>query len=307
MDATTNLETPADAIAIEKPVEEAPRRLEFDWEAISKSPAFFPGLALAAALGALFWGLFRDLPGLWFSDDGYYSHGILVPLISFYVLYRWWPSLRRIPVQPSYLAIVPLLAILFVSRATVAYYVHPVSSVALIITLLFGVAFVAGWRWMLAVMLPTCYLLFALPIWNMAISYYTNPLQTLSTKVAFWILQVTGFNPNMDSSTIYLDKFNMEVGVPCSGLKLVLALYAFTIFFAMIANLKTWANAVLILLVPLPLALFINGLRIALIGIVGENYGNEAGHRFHDYSGYITLGVCFFILFKVFRWLGWKD
>jgi exosortase/archaeosortase family protein len=57
----------------------------------------------------------------------------------------------------------------------------------------------------------------------------------------------------------------------------------------------------------LPLALFINGLRIALIGVVGNAWGPEAGAQFHDYSGYITLILCFFILFKGARLLGWKD
>ena len=57
----------------------------------------------------------------------------------------------------------------------------------------------------------------------------------------------------------------------------------------------------------LPLTVFVNGFRIALIGVVGNAYGSQAGHDFHDYSGYITLLVCFFLLFKFARLLGWKD
>jgi exosortase len=304
MDATTSLET--EALPVESPPEQ-PRRLEFDLQAILRSPAFVPGAALAVALFALFWGLFKDLPALWFGEDGYYSHGILVPFISMYVIYRWWPSLKTVEVKPAYFAIIPLLAVLYFVRASVAFFVHPVSSVLLVVTLLFSIAFVGGWRWMLAVAIPTIYLAFALPIWNMAITFYTNPLQVLSTRVAEKMLFWSGFNPQREGNIIYLEHYTLDVGVPCSGLKLVLALYAFTIFFAMIANLRWWANAILILLIPLPLALFINGLRIALIGVVGVNYGSEAGHSFHDYSGYITLLICFFVLFKIFRWLGWKD
>jgi exosortase/archaeosortase family protein len=74
----------------------------------------------------------------------------------------------------------------------------------------------------------------------------------------------------------------------------------------LIARLKWWANTLMAALV-LPLCLFINGLRIALIGVVGEEYGRSAGLQFHDYSGYVTLLVCFFLLFKIARWLGWKD
>jgi exosortase/archaeosortase family protein len=98
----------------------------------------------------------------------------------------------------------------------------------------------------------------------------------------------------------------LDVGVPCSGLKLLLALSAFSVFFVLIANLKWWANAFMLAFV-LPLALFINGLRIALIGVVGDTMGSDAGHQFHDYSGYITLLLCFVIVFKLARILGWKD
>lgn len=307
MDASTNLEIPAEILTKETATEEPPRRFEFDLNAILKSSAFRPGLILALAVGALFWGLFSRLPALWFGEDGYYSHGILVPLISIYVIYRWWPSLSKVPVKPSYIAAIPLIGLLWVSRASIAFGVDPVSSVLLIFAMLASVAFIAGWRWMLAVTLPIMYLAFALPIWNMAITYYTNPLQTRSTDVAYKMLELINYHPYRTENLIYLNGFTLDVGVPCSGLKLVLALYAFTIFFTLIARLKWWANTIMVVLVPLPLALFINGLRIALIGIVGVNYGPEAGHKFHDYSGYIALVVCFFLLFRIARWLGWKD
>jgi exosortase/archaeosortase family protein len=120
-------------------------------------------------------------------------------------------------------------------------------------------------------------------------------------------LQVLNFNPlKVDSTTIYLDRFTLDVGVACSGLKLLIAVTAFTLFFMMIGGLKWWGNAIMVLAV-LPLCLFINGLRIALIGVVGDTYGADAGHQFHDYSGYLTLIVCFFILFSLMRSLGWKD
>jgi exosortase/archaeosortase family protein len=96
------------------------------------------------------------------------------------------------------------------------------------------------------------------------------------------------------------------VDVPCSGLKLLLALTAFTIFFVLIARLKWWANLLALGMIPV-LAILINGLRIALIGVVGDTWGQDAGMTFHDYSGYITLIICFMILFKIFRWMGWKD
>jgi exosortase len=291
------------------PAAQAPRRMNLDWKAIVDSPAFIPGLALTIGFVAVFWYMIANLPTIWMGDDGYYSHGFLVPLISGYVIYRWWPRIKDIPVKPAYLAVVPLLFILWVARASTVNQIDSLTSACMIAALVCGTAFIAGWRWMLALFLPTAYLAFALPLWNMAITVYTNPLQVYSTKVAYKMLELTGFAPirgGDGGNIIYLQGFTLDVGVPCSGLKLVLALAAFTVFFMFIGNLRWWSNVILGLLV-LPLALFINGLRIAMIGVVGVNYGNEAGHKFHDYSGYIALIVCFFILFRIARLLGWKD
>ncbi len=280
-----------------------------DWRLIVSSPAFIPVLLCVTGITLVFWPLLSGLPGLWLGQDGYYSHGFLVPIISGYVLYRWWPRLKDTPVKPSLLALIPLICVLWVSKGASVAGIDVLLSLCLILTILLSTAFVAGWKWMWATSLPVMYLAFGLPrLWTIVIDTYTNPLQLISTKVSFKMLQLLGFEPYRDqaSTTINMPNFNLDVGVPCSGLKLILALSAFTVFFMLIARLKWWGNVLMVAMI-LPLCIFINSLRITLIGIVGENYGSAAGHQFHDYSGYITLLLCFFILFKIARWLGWKD
>jgi exosortase len=274
---------------------------------IVASPAFVPGAIAFIGLVVLFWDMMKFLPRLWMSDDGYYSHGVLVPFISAYIVARAWPNIKDRPIKPNYLAIIPLLGVLFLARVAAATEMYVIASATLVICILSSIWLVAGFRWVQALFFPTAYLLFALPIWTSAINLYTNPLQLLSTKVAYSILNVTGFQPYApDPTTILLGRFTLNVAVPCSGLKLLLALTAFTAFFMLVSNLKWWGNLIMLSIV-VPLGLFINGLRIALIGIVGHTVSEEAGLAFHDYSGYVTLLICFFILFKIARGLGWKN
>lgn len=275
--------------------------------AITSSPAFIPGLLVALGIALVLLPLWPKLYDLWMQDDGYYSHGFLIPFISGYVVYRWWPWLKEIPVKPFYFAAVPLIGLLYVTRIASLSVIDGLMAVALMGILLLGVWFVAGGRWMLALAAPILYLGFALPLWTTLINDYTNPLQIVSTGVSFELLNISGFKPLMvEPTVIYLNNFQLNVEVPCSGLKLVVALTAFTFFFVLIAKLKPWANFFMVALI-LPLAIFINGLRIALIGVVGDTYGHDAGIQFHDYSGYVTLLVCFVILFKIAKVLGWKD
>lgn len=282
-----------------------------DWiKLVTSSPAFIPGVFLAIALAAVFWPLFAHLPQLWFGDDGYYSHGVLIPLISGYIVYRKWPRLKDIPVKPFYPALIPLVGLLWVATAAVVSDVKFFASIAFIGTLLCGIWFVAGGRWTWKLTIPSLYLAFGLPMWIVIINAYTNPLQQKSTDVSYYMLKLLKIGPSRgvgaDITTIYLPNFNLDVGVPCSGMKLVIAMAAFTVFFIVIGGMRWWSNLIMVALV-LPLCVLMNSLRITMIGLVGNQWGETAGHQFHDYSGYLTLIICFFLLFKIARLLGWKD
>ncbi len=273
---------------------------------IAKSPYTLPIAVLAIGLTLVFWPLISSLYTLWTGPDGYYTHGFLVPFITGYLIFKAWPKLKTTQIKPAAWTLVLLLPLVWIAYAARLAELRSVLSIAFVLSLLIGVWFTLGWKWMLGVALPTLYLLFGLPIWSGFVNNYTNPLQLVSTKVAYNLLKFFG-DPHLSNNTdILIGDFWLNVGVPCSGLKLVLAITAFTCFFVMIGGLKWWGNFMMFVAI-IPLCLFINGLRIALIGIVGDTYGDAAGMKFHDYSGYITLIVCFFVLFKLARLLGWKD
>src|SRR5258708_3098977 len=116
MNASTELELPGEPVTnagAGGDAKETEPRFGLDWDNIRNSPAFYPGVALVVGIVAAFWSLIAHLPGIWFADDGYYSHGILVPFISAYVVYRWWPRLSLMPVKPAYWALAILVPFLF--------------------------------------------------------------------------------------------------------------------------------------------------------------------------------------------------
>lgn len=272
----------------------------------SRKPMFWPFVVLFIGIVTCFWPLLDQLPSLWFGGSGYYSQGVLIPFLSVYIIYSNWPQISKKTIQTGWIAILPLLIALYFLRAAYATELNEISSVAFLVILLSLIWFIAGIQWMLALAFPVLFLMFALPIWTSFIDVYTNPLQIDSTTVAYKLLQLFGQNPlRADPVSIYLDNFALTVAIPCSGLKLLLALSAFTVFFMLIAHLKWWANLIMLAIV-LPLSLFINGLRVALVGLVGNQYGEQAGVQFHEYSGYVTIIICFLLLFQFARWLGWN-
>jgi exosortase len=293
-----------------EPVNPLSQMLDFlkkiDWISLPKHKFFLPTLLILSGLGLLFWRMALKTGALWINDD-YYSHGFLVPILIGWQLSVRKDLFQKSPRKQSNFPLIFIPVLLYLQLIGFRGDVWPLQSVVLVATLICGVWFVAGGKWALISSLPIAFFFFALPVWTSFVDEYTNPLQLASTTVAEKLLGLFGFNPMKISPTeIQLNRFTLDVAVPCSGLKLLVAVSCFTCHFVLIAR-NSWSFNILMFVMVMPLCLFINGLRIALIGVVGDQISAEAAGQFHDYSGYITLILCFYILFKFARWFGWKD
>ncbi len=277
-----------------------------NWSVLLRTPAFWYGVGTFVGLILMFSNLIVTTGQKWLNDD-YYSHGWIVPLLLIWQLKVRYKDWERIPITEGYKSLwvfIPIALLQFVAYTGefwVVQCVMFVSAVLAALWLIFG--FKRAWF----IAMPVCFLLFALPIWGSLIDGYTNQLQIWSTTVAEKMLALFGFSPwRLSPTDIQLNSYALTVAVPCSGLKLMVAVSCFTTHFVLIARKEFLFNLLMFMLI-VPLCLTINGLRIALIGVVGELRGHEAAAAFHDYSGYLTLLICFFILFKFARIFGWKD
>jgi exosortase/archaeosortase family protein len=88
----------------------------------------------------------------------------------------------------------------------------------------------------------------------------------------------------------------MDVGIQCSGYKLLLGLMMFATFLASAHRAALWRKAVLVL-GCVPMAAVVNASRIALNGVVGEKIGYQAGLSFHDHAGIFVWSVSFVALY----------
>lgn len=283
--------------------------------------AWIPWILLSAAVLVLLgWFFLRELPKTWFEEEGYYSHGVLIPFMAIAIVWSRREQIAKEPVTSSIGgAIVLVLGLLVLAFSNIIDNLS-LSALGFIFSIIGGVYFAFGPKVGKHVLGPALFLVFMMPILGWAIDSFTNPLQLISTKVAAKMLNVVGYPTDIAPAyptLVHMNNYPLNVGGPCSGFKLILSLLAFTAFFVMISKLG-WKKNLILFAITLPLALFINGLRIMLIGIVGEaqytqtpivtpfaawlrNYGDDAGMVFHDYSGYGTLIICFIILHFIVR------
>lgn len=286
-------------------------------------PWIVAGLAAMLLMG---WFFLSKLPDVWFDEEGYYSHGLLIPFMTMAAIYMRRDKLKAEPLGSSMIGLVILILGLFALAAARMIDNLSLGNFAFMVTLIGGAYFAFGAKVSKHLLGPLLFLIFMMPVLGWLIDIWTNPLQIASTRIAEKMLNIVSYNTDMSlaqPTVIHMNNYTLNVGGPCSGFKLILSLTAFTAFFVMISKLG-WKKNLLLFALTLPLALFINGMRIMLIGVVGEaqttyaavltpfanwlrNYGDDAGMVFHDYSGYGTLLICFVILHFIVRALEGKE
>lgn len=273
----------------------------------------------------------------WNRDQSYYSHGPLVPVIVAFMIWASRKHLAQIKVQPSWiglLLILPSIPLYIFARWSSSNSIMAVTFFAFI----FGsVLLLLGSRMTRLLLFPLLYLSFMVPLPATILDETTGKVQMASTIIATKTLQLSGYKVVRNGSEINNEGYYTDlperliVGAPCSGFKLLISLLAFTCFFVYMINDPSrkvsditpfrqlravmpsslrfitmglwdsisWKQLVLVLF-SFPLSLAINSLRIVMIGYAGIwTQSGDAMHKFHDYSGYIGLIVCFVILFCI--------
>ena len=261
----------------------------------------WPLILAGALLVAVHWFLLDDWWRSWNKPYSYYSHGPLVPLIAIFMVWANRKRIARIKIRPSWwglILIVPLIPVFVFGRWTGSGVVCGFTFLSFLVGL--ALAF-TGTRMTRLLLFPILYLAFMIPAPSTILDNATIRVQMKSTTMATHMLNLTGYSATQNGSTIegYDLPEPLVVGTPCSGFRLLISLLTFTAFFVYMVQANAWKKTVLVIL-AFPLSLFINALRITMIGYAGIWTGSaDAMHKFHDWSGYIGLVICFVILFGI--------
>jgi len=266
--------------------------------------AWWPALLIAVVIGLLYHDQFGYYWQDWKRTHGYYSHGPLVPLIALYMVWANRKRLASCTVTPAWhgaLLLLPAIPLYAFGTWTGS---GALVDASLMLTLVGSIWSFVGNKVMRILLFPILYLVFMIPLPGTVLDETTMRIQTQSTRVAAVILNVAGYSSEVvGSNEIHSSDLPtpLVVGVACSGFKLLISLITFTAFFVYMIQAPAWKKAVLVAF-AVPLSVFINSLRIAMVGFAGIWTGSaDTMHEFHDYSGYLGLVICFLILFGFAR------
>jgi len=238
---------------------------------INKRNVFF--LILTAVAVGMGYTPLRDL--LFSTDHGeYYSHIVLIPLVSGYLVYL---KRKELILEARY----GHGSGIILMTVGIALYFHGItletqldldeySSLMILSVLVFwigGFILIFGTRVFRIAIFPLLFLAFMIPIPSMLMDKIIHFLLAGSNEVTYRIFELTGIPVSREGFVFHLPGISVEIAKQCSGIRSSLALLI-TVSLAAHFFLKSgWRKAILILSI-VPIAILKNGIRIVTLSIL---------------------------------------
>jgi len=236
-----------------------------------------------------------------------WNHCFLVPVIEIWLVWRIWDKLVSTPIRPSIWGIGPLFcgfALFWISYRLDDIY----SAFASFQFLMAGVIlFLAGWRWMSLLFFPWLFLAFGWPLFFLD-DQVAFPLRLVMSNLSTSILNVLGLaavqvGTSIQSASNPLcglatgQRFQLDVGQPCSGMHSLFALAMISALYGYIV-MDVWWKRLILFFGAIPLAIIGNLARILMLTVGVMVLGSpvaigtdENPSTFHMFCGYFVFIV----------------
>lgn len=241
----------------------------------------------------------------WENED--YSHGILLPFITIYLLWERRTEVKRLlscesaPVPFSFLGLLLLivgLGILFVGTVADLLYIRWVGFFPAVLG---GLFLIFGPRVSTLLAGPFLLNFMAKPVPDALVPQLFFPLQVLAARCSAHVLEVLNVPVHLMGNVIEIPGMTLMVEQACSGMRSVFALMTVSLI-VLISVRMTFFGKTLVLLTSLAVAIGLNILRVAITGVLAHFYDRRAAEGFfHSFSGMIVFIVGLAIVYGIGR------
>ncbi len=255
--------------------------------------------SIPITLSAMLWALWNDY--------GDWQHGMLVPFLIAWLVYRDREALARLPVQGSaigLLGIVFSLGLYWAGFRADIQYAGFVSFQTLLASL---VLWFLGWAWLRALMFPLAFMVFMWPFLFLD-NFIAFPLRLVMAEISYRFLDFVGLDVIKEGSGIVSapdpaaglakgERFQVDIADPCSGIR---SLFALTMISALYAHLtlRAWWSKWTLFLMALPLAVAGNFFRILMLTFGTLAFGSEFAigtidhpSGYHMAAGFVVFAI----------------
>jgi exosortase len=259
-------------------------------------------LVMLALLGVAFTAAFAHVlltqgQISWGSHD--WNHSYFVPLISVYLVWQHRAAIAAIRPTVFWPGLAPLLlGLVSYPTSVFVFKNHMAQGYSVILTLFGMVLLLTGPRLMRYLMFPIAYLAFAITLPERWMADLTFSLRQLAAKGGYVLLQVLGTESDLKGNTLEITTsagkvVPLDVADACSGMSMVIAFLALGTAMALV-GLKEWWQRVVLVMLAVPVAIILNVLRIAVLGMLSLIDPDLATGEAHMLIGTLLLIPGFF-------------
>ena len=238
------------------------------------------------------------------STDGNYSHGFLIVPIAAYLAWERRRALTDTEASPSAVGLLIVVLSLGVLLAGVLGAELFLTRVSILGVIAGTVVFTLGWRHLKILAFPIAFLLLMIPVPAIVFNQIAFPLQLLASRCGELALSALQIPVLREGNVIVLANTSLEVAEACSGIRSLVSLLTLAIVYGYFTEPRAWARVTLAL-ASIPVAIVVNGLRVAGTGVAAHYFGATAAQGFlHESAGLFMFAAAFALILSVRYMLG---
>ncbi len=254
----------------------------------ARSAALFAGGVLLAALPA--WSALALMVNWWIGNPEY-SHGFIIPFISAYLVWRRRGEVASIEFSGGAWGPLVVVAGVALEAAGELASVFPLIQYAFLVVFYGLVLSWCGTAVFRRLSMPLLILAFMVPLPQFIIAMLSGELQLLSSSFGVAVMRALGISVYLEGNVIDLGGYRLQVVEACAGLRYLFPLMTLGFIIAYMYRAPFWKRAVLFAS-SVPLTIVMNGLRIGLIGVAVDRWGQGMAEGFlHDLQGWMMFMV----------------
>ena len=261
----------------------------------------------------VFWDFWRaqGLYAYTFPSD--WGHTLLIPFITAWMIWLKRADLAALePFRPSWFGMpLVLFGLAFYLMALIGpswFALHHNARALGVAVTIFGLALLLfGWGVLRVVWFPLLYLVIFFQTYSEAVLLLvTEQLQDVSAKGGFALVRVLGIEAELSGNviTIYPTPTTpqaLNIAEACSGMRMLVAFLALGVALAWM-GLDYWWQRILMIVLAVPVAVFVNMLRVATLGVLSLWDMEFTTGEFHQFIGFVWL-IPAFLFYLGMMWV----
>lgn len=218
-----------------------------------------------------------------------YSHALLIPAISLYLLWQQRAALWRMQFEGSWLGVGVIAFGALLQIAGVLAAVDTIQQYGLLFAIYGLVLALIGVRQSANLWAPLLLLALMVPLPEFLLQNFSAQLQLISSQIGVWFIRLFGISVFVEGNVIDLGGYKLQVAEACDGLRYLFPLMTMGFIMAYLFKVEMWKR-VLLFVSSIPVTILMNSFRIGTIGVMVEHWGQSMAEGFlHDFQGWAVF------------------